>query len=181
MKLLTMQKTGKTSTFDSNFSRWESWLVSYYRNKGIGSHDIEDLVQVVLIKIHTGIEQIEAAKRDAWIASVARNALTDFFRSKGKNKTVSSDTLGPEDNLSSYQLPVSTQTTETPEDHMNEKEEAQKIKEALSNLSEMHYQIVDMFYFQDMSQEQIAKKLGIPKGTVKSRLFAALQKLKAII
>lgn len=176
MKLLTMPKTD--NTFESNFPRWESWLVSYYRNKGIESHDIEDLVQVVLIKIHTGIEQVEVAKRDAWIASVARNALTDFFRSKGKQKFVSTDTLGSEDNLSCYQLPVSTQTTETPEDQMNEKEEALKIKEALTELSEMHYQIVDMFYFQDMTQEQIAKKLNIPKGTVKSRLFSALQKLK---
>jgi RNA polymerase sigma factor (sigma-70 family) len=172
-------KSQSNQIFETNFSRWESWLVSYFRNKGIESHDIEDLVQVVLLKVHTGIETVNPAKHDAWIASVARNALTDLFRSKGKQKTISSEVLGSEDNLR-YQFPT-TQTYEAPEDQMNEQEEADKIKNALTQLNEIQFEIVDLFYFQNLSQEEISVKLGIPKGTVKSRLSAAMQKLKKVI
>ena len=52
------------------------------------------------------------------------------------------------------------------------------IREAIAKLPEIQRAVVLLFYYHDMPQEEIAKVLGIPKGTVKSRLHIAIKKLK---
>lgn len=52
------------------------------------------------------------------------------------------------------------------------------IREAVANLPEIQRAVILLFYYYDMPQEEIAKILGIPQGTVKSRLHTAIKKLK---
>ncbi|PMC33786.1 RNA polymerase subunit sigma-70 [Bacillus sp. UMB0899] len=52
------------------------------------------------------------------------------------------------------------------------------IREAVANLPEIQRAVILLFYYHDMPQEEIAKILGIPQGTVKSRLHTAIKKLK---
>ncbi|RDW17102.1 RNA polymerase subunit sigma-70 [Oceanobacillus arenosus] len=52
------------------------------------------------------------------------------------------------------------------------------IREAITKLPEIQRTVVLLFYYHDMPQEEIAKILEIPKGTVKSRLHTAIKRLK---
>ncbi len=52
------------------------------------------------------------------------------------------------------------------------------VREAVAKLPEIQRAVVILFYYHDMPQEEIANILGIPKGTVKSRLHMAMKKLK---
>ncbi|MDG5472030.1 RNA polymerase sigma factor [Jeotgalibacillus sp. ET6] len=52
------------------------------------------------------------------------------------------------------------------------------VREAVAALSEVHRPIVLLFYYHDLTHEEIASVLDIPKGTVKSRLHYAIKKLK---
>ncbi|MDQ0257982.1 RNA polymerase sigma-70 factor (ECF subfamily) [Evansella vedderi] len=52
------------------------------------------------------------------------------------------------------------------------------IRKAVANLPEIQRAVIILFYYHDMSQVEIAEILGIPKGTVKSRLHHAIQTLK---
>ncbi len=52
------------------------------------------------------------------------------------------------------------------------------IREAVARLPDIQRAVVLLFYYHDMPQEEIAQILGIPIGTVKSRLHAAIKKLK---
>lgn len=52
------------------------------------------------------------------------------------------------------------------------------IQHAIAKLPEKQRGVILLFYFHDMSHEDIAEILGIPKGTVKSRLYNAIQNLK---
>jgi RNA polymerase sigma factor (sigma-70 family) len=52
------------------------------------------------------------------------------------------------------------------------------VREALAGLSPEQRQVLDMAYFAGMTQVRIAEELGIPLGTVKTRTFAALRKLR---
>lgn len=56
--------------------------------------------------------------------------------------------------------------------------ERMTIREAVSALPETQRAVILLFYYHDIPQEEIAKILGIPKGTVKSRLHTAIKKLK---
>ena len=59
-------------------------------------------------------------------------------------------------------------------DHLMDKQ----LEQYLNRLPENQKQVVRGVYFQELSQEQLAKQLNIPLGTVKSRLRLALTKLK---
>jgi RNA polymerase sigma factor (sigma-70 family) len=53
-----------------------------------------------------------------------------------------------------------------------------EVREALADLSPEQRQVLEMAYFEGMTQVKIAEQLGIPLGTVKTRTFAALRKLR---
>ena len=56
-----------------------------------------------------------------------------------------------------------------------------EVREALGALSDDQRQVLQMAYFGGMTQAQIAERLGIPLGTVKTRTLAAMRKLRAIL
>ena len=57
----------------------------------------------------------------------------------------------------------------------------QQVREALGGLSPDQRQVLEMAYFGGRTQVQIAEELQIPLGTVKTRTFAALRKLRAAL
>ena len=103
-----------------------------------------------------------------WVYTVMRNASFDMLRKMKSTK---------EDCISEDIWPLIEQSeTENYEfsDHLEDKQ----IKNYLEKLPQAQRDVVRGVYFQDMSQEQLADQLGIPVGTVKSRLRLALQKLR---
>ena len=72
-------------------------------------------------------------------------------------------------NLLPFLTPL--QTEELHDDSMT-------IREAVAKLPEIQRAVILLFYYHDLPQEEIGKILGIPKGTVKSRLHTAIKKLK---
>jgi RNA polymerase sigma-70 factor (ECF subfamily) len=56
-----------------------------------------------------------------------------------------------------------------------------EVREALADLSAEQRQVLEMAYFAGMTQVRIAEELGIPLGTVKTRTFAALRKLRSAL
>jgi RNA polymerase sigma-70 factor (ECF subfamily) len=97
-----------------------------------------------------------------------RNVAFDMLRKKKSNK---------EENLSEDIWPLAESTfveDEVFDDHL---ENSQLLK-GIERLPEAQQQVVRGFYFMEMSQEQLAKHLNLPLGTIKSRLRLALAKLK---
>lgn len=152
---------------EPNLSTWQNWLFGFYKNKGIKLEEASDLVQNVLIKIHENLNSIEKSKIKSWVTSVASNELTDYFRQKGKMKLVRDQ----EEEIKTLEI--------GPEEKMETKEETNRIKEVLSELSENHFEVIELYYFQNLTKPEIAKKLNIPLGTVKSRIFSALEVIKS--
>lgn len=150
----------------TDLSYWQGWLFGFYKNKGINLDDASDLVQNVLIKIHTNLDAIEAPKMKSWVTSVATNELTDYFRQKGKISVVRDQ----EEEIKTSEI--------GPEQKMENQEEINQLKEFLSELSPNHFEVLDLYYFQNLTKPEIAKKLNIPLGTVKSRIFSALEMIK---
>ena len=57
----------------------------------------------------------------------------------------------------------------------------QEVRDALTTLSADQRQVLEMAYFQGYTQAAIAQELGIPLGTVKTRTFAAMRKLRRVL
>lgn len=130
----------------------------------IGSRaDAEDVLQDVYLTAFQNFGQLKANDRfKAWIISIARNKCNDYFRKKCAQLELPIDELTELGvSCSKYGISVVEQVSET-----------------LEKLGGKDKQILYLYYFKDMPQADIAKKLGVPIGTVKSRLYTAKQNFK---
>jgi RNA polymerase sigma-70 factor (ECF subfamily) len=60
-------------------------------------------------------------------------------------------------------------------------EDAEQVHRALGRISLPHREVLTLFFLEDLSQEQMAEVLGIPLGTVKSRLSYAKRALRSVL
>ena len=127
----------------------------------------EEILQDVFVKIWINAESYNRSKGRlfTWMSNIARNASIDSIRtarSKREQKTTSIDN------------PVYESVGGKEE--MNVKDFA--LQKVIDSLDEKHRLLIDLTYFQGYSQREIEKELGIPLGTIKSRLRLAINQLR---
>lgn len=154
-------------------SAWEELLKAHnrkvynlcYRFTG-RSGEAEDLTQEVFIKIFQTLRTYDDAQGafSTWLNRVARNHLVDHYRRTHKDRLTSS--LEEE--------PSVLQETPSREEHPMARLESQERREllqaALDRLSPDMREAVILRDFQDLDYDEIAQVLGVPQGTVKSRI-----------
>lgn len=129
----------------------------------------EDLVQETLLRAWRNIESLnaDASTLLPWLFTVARRVAIDAARAR-KVRPVPSDDTDVTD------LPTDV-------DPMEVVLTAQTVRRALPRLSPEHQQVVLELYYRGRTVAEVAQRLGIPQGTVKSRAHHALRALKAAI
>ncbi|MDO6427899.1 sigma-70 family RNA polymerase sigma factor [Thalassotalea sp. 1_MG-2023] len=138
----------------------------------IGSEaQASEVVQETMSNVWRKAHLFDAQKGAAttWVYTVMRNVTFDLLRKVKSNR---------EDTLSDDIWPIAEQSAaddELFEDHLA----SNNIMSVIETLPENQQQVIKGFYFMEMSQEQLANHLGLPLGTIKSRLRLALAKLKA--
>jgi RNA polymerase sigma-70 factor, ECF subfamily len=144
--------------FDSlyNFARWLAH----------NSNDAEDLVQETYLKALRGFESFQRGTNfRAWIFQILRNTFLSSCSKLDRRMTVAMDSEadGPE-------LAVDT---ETPETMLMNRSYSQVVQRAIEDLPVHYRETLLLCEVEEMSYEEIAKILSIPKGTVMSRLARA--------
>lgn len=132
----------------------------------VGNHpDAEDLLQEVLAAAYRNRDTVSSeAAFKPWILGIARNKCNDYFRAKAKRMEIPLESLD-ETALTVGLHGVTVKTV---------------VSETLEALGDTDRQILYLSYFKDLPQAEIAARLGIPVGTVKSRLFHAKQQFRAL-
>ena len=128
-----------------------------------------DVLQEVFIKIWRQIDSYDSTKGRlfTWMLNISRNASIDTVRSKSfqnsrQNRELTEDVYR------------SGGTSETNTDLMG-------LRKMVHTLKDEYKVLVELAYFQGYTQDEISKSLGIPLGTVKTRLRNALIQLRNII
>lgn len=125
--------------------------------------DAEDVLQEVYLSAYRKFPQLK--KKEAfkpWIISIARNKCNDYFRARASQMEMSIEELSQQE-LSAGRLGLSLVYT---------------VRETLERLGDKDKQILYLYFWKELPQNEIAKRLDIPVGTVKSRLFTAKQHFK---
>ena len=129
-----------------------------------------DVMQEVFINIWKKIKSYDSSKGRlfTWMLNIARNAAIDKLRSKGYRDNMKNQTImeGENDGLAMSSNPAVNDVG---------------LKKLLTKLSEDYRRLIDLSYFQGFTHEEIAKMLGIPLGTVKTRIRTALSQLRTLI
>ena len=142
------------------------------------THDAEDLSQEILLEAIISYRKAcgkgePPAAFYPWFWGIAKNRLRLFYRSRKKQAVLLGETVG---NLSDSE-PCYFDLWDIDEALIAEEERARLTFE-LSLLSRIQRECVVLYYLQNRSVKEIARILGIPEGTVKSRLFDARKNVK---
>jgi RNA polymerase sigma-70 factor, ECF subfamily len=153
-----------------------------YRFTG-NATDAEDLTQDVFLKVYANLGSFDAGRGSlpVWITTMTRNLLVDNFRRTRNLRATSSLDEGWDD--SEEFRPVDRLTAAGPSQHelAVNKELAKMVQEALAKVSVELREAVILRDLQDMDYKEIAQVLGIPEGTVKSRISRGRAELARLL
>ena len=148
----------------------ESWLnpvLGFALKRCKTPEDAEDLSQEIILRVYRALllrDDVEDVSKFIW--TVAHNALCNYYRSASRNM------IGiPAEALADF-------PPESAEDAGETAEAVERLKKEIAYLSGLQRKIVIAYYIDHKKQEQIARELGIPVGTVKWHLFEAKKELK---
>ncbi|MDE3212503.1 MAG: sigma-70 family RNA polymerase sigma factor [Bacteroidota bacterium] len=131
----------------------------------------EDVLQEAFVKIWNNFHQFDSSRGRlfTWMVNLARNLAIDTLRSKDYKKQ--QQIHHTEDSVSNVRDPgVSF-----------EKFDGLGVRKYIEHLKPDQKQIIDLAYFGGFTQDEIAQKLSIPLGTVKTRMRAAVQALRNML
>lgn len=131
----------------------------------------EDLTQEVFLRVWNRAAQYDRKRGElgSWILTIARHIAIDHVRSAA-SRAQRSETPFP-DAREHVQLSALTTDPEL-------LERARRVRQALHRLDEKQRQVIQLAYFEGLSQSEMADRLGQPLGTVKTWTRAALKLLR---
>ncbi|MEV5751189.1 sigma-70 family RNA polymerase sigma factor [Actinoallomurus sp. NPDC052308] len=143
-------------------------LAFVIRHTGGDRQWAEDIVQETMIRAWRSLDQLdaEAASLMPWLATVARRIVIDERRRRGARPQEAGE--GPLEKL------------QTP-DGMEDLLRGVVVSEALKALSPAHREVLTETVLRDRTVNEAAEVLGIPVGTVKSRVYYALRALRVVL
>lgn len=131
----------------------------------------EDVACEAFLKLMEKIDQIkDPSKLEAWMCRIAANKAGDIIR----RRSAAAPFAGARDIYLDNQLIP-------PDTVLLEKERKQIIQQQIESLQPEHKQVFYLKYCKDMSVQEISAEIGIPAGTVKSRLARAREEFKRIM
>lgn len=130
----------------------------------------EDLTNEVFLEIwkHAGRFEGRAAAT-TWMLSIARNRTISFLRKRSEAQ------------LDDEYAAAVPDDADTPEVIASKGDKGAQIRACLDKLSDEHKEIVELVYYHEKSVSEVAEIVGIPQGTVKTRMFHARKKLGALL
>lgn len=132
----------------------------------------EDMTQDVFLRVQRGLERYQSPRPfKTWIYTIATNLVRDHWARLDTRRTANVELP----DLSGDDAQLNAETA------LIEQENTARIKAALGTLSYAQRQVVLLYYYEELSQIDIAAVVDIPLGTVKSRLFTGLRRLREVL
>ena len=154
-------------------SIWEQFskpLFSFIKKRVNNEQDAEDILQNVFCKIHNNINSLrDSDKIHAWVYTIARNAVTDFYRTQSLEKNNSELSEDIPDESEDIDEPTASE------------EMAQCLKAMIKYLPEKYKEAIILTEFQNLTQKELSERLGLSLPGAKSRVQRARSKLKEML
>ncbi len=145
--------------------------------------DAEDMTQDVFLKIYSNLGSFDLGRGSlqVWITTMTRNLLVDNFRRTKNLRATSSLDDGWESSEEMKPIDRLTARGASPHETAARLELANMVQEALSRVSVELREAVILRDLQDLDYKEIAQVLGIPEGTVKSRISRGRAELARLL
>ena len=130
----------------------------------------EDLISEVFLDVWRQADRFEGRSTvSTWLLAIARFKAMSALRRKPEEALDEDAELAIED------------PADDPEVTLEKKDRSAIIRKCLMGLSSEHREIIDLVYYHEKTVEEVAKIVGIPENTVKTRMFYARKKLAEML
>jgi RNA polymerase sigma-70 factor (ECF subfamily) len=171
--LIELTRSGESSAFDLLVRRYQDRLVHSLEHVLSSREDALDIAQQAFLLAWKKLASYRGESSFySWLYRIAVNAAASHFR----RPVVSAGSLDQLHDVRGIELPDRRVAT-GPGQSLEQEEEIQRVRQALQQVSEEFRQPLILREIEGFSYEQIAEILGIPSGTVRSRIFRARQEL----
>lgn len=169
--LQRVAERGDVEAFRKLFQMYAPRVKSYMMRQGADANTAEELAQETLLTVwrKAGLYSGEKGSPTTWIYTIARNLRIDRLRREmtwvqlpdGHNEEASPD--------------------QAPDEAVSEAERKIRVQSALAQLPADQHEVVALSYIEGLSHSEIAERLGLPLGTVKSRMRLAYLKIREAV
>jgi RNA polymerase sigma-70 factor (ECF subfamily) len=175
---LTMSTAGAPAEFEALALQYRPELYRFALQITSNPDDAEDLVQETFLRAFSRFHQFEPGTNfRAWARRILTNTHINRYRHTRRGPAfIALEEMTPQEDfhLSSERADREEQPERAVFDHL----QSEEVEEAIRGLPEEFRQVLVLSDLEDFSYEQISRVLGIPIGTVRSRLFRARRKMR---
>ena len=175
---------GHEDGFRVLMERYQPRIQGFLRKRLNDEERVEDLTQDTFLRIHRARESYDPARKfSTWIHTIANNLLKNEFRNRSRRRETAFSELRPDHSGSAAPpRPVEFESGQPdPEQETYRSELREAIGTAIERMDEHHRIPFVMREVEDLSYEEIAEAIGIPVGTVKSRLNRARHSFRSLL
>jgi len=163
-------QAGDSSAFEGLMKRYEERLLRYGRRYLVRTEDIEDVVQDVFLKTYENINSYNSSYRfSPWIYRIAHNTFVNVLRKQSRQSFEFFD-------FDTIIAPLSGITVEEKDIEM----QSEALEKYLERIAPKYREVLILYYFEELSYDEIAEVLHVPIGTVGVRLRRAREALKKV-
>jgi RNA polymerase sigma-70 factor (ECF subfamily) len=169
VELLSAIARGDSSALGRLYDRYSAILFGLVSRILGDRSEAEDVLQEVFLQVWKKAGDFDERRGRAlqWMATVARNRALDRLSTRQSRRRALGEVLAP---------PLAAESD--PVEDASVGEEARDLHRALAEISEPQRNVLLLAYFQGFSQSEIAARLGLPLGTVKSHARLGLLRLR---
>ena len=181
---LAALREGDNRPFEQFVRSGTGTLVGFFRRLGAGRMEAEDLTQETFLKLFQSAPTYQPQSAfGAYVLRVARNAWIDHRR-RSAARPIALSVYGESDERGERgESPAAGLVSggPSPEAAAGRKDELAALARAVRALSERHLTVYELAVVQGLPYAEIAALLDVPVGTVKSRVFHAVRRLRAAL
>jgi len=181
VELVRAVATGDRTAFATLFKHFAPRVKAYLMRSGSPAELAEEWAQETLINVwrKAGSFDPTRAQASTWIFTIARNLRVDHLRRQRDEQPSRDDAPEGVDRLDAFEPPDAE--AERPDARLDTARREGAVRKALRDLAPEQLQAVWLAFYDEQSHARIASELGVPLGTVKSRIRLAVTHLRRLL
>ncbi|MDA9410954.1 MULTISPECIES: sigma-70 family RNA polymerase sigma factor [unclassified Bradyrhizobium] len=164
---------GDRDAFKLLFEHFAPRVKGFLVRTGMNADAAEEIAQMTLLTVWRKAARFDptSAGAAAWIFTIARNLRIDSARAATRLAKAAV----------SAQQDETPEVADSPETVMSRRDDISRVSAALQQLSDEQSTVIRMSFIEEQPHSEIAERLGIPLGTVKSRIRLAMARLRDLL
>ena len=173
-QLVELVLAGDNHAFEHLFTRYREAIGRLFTQRlgptSASTADADDLLQETFIKVFINLHRYSAEYTfGQWLYTIARNTFIDYMRRRSDDMPIDDHFLSP------------ISTAPTPEESVINLQQRSQIEHYLKRLSPRYRRLFELRFYDECSYEEIAKKLDLPLGTVKTGIHRMRERMCRLI